>query len=245
MLLLFLEHGNTIFADDNQSILLHKAYKNNSREMLIRFCENWYREYPVKKRKNITKEEKVYYDIFQMFYNPLQLNNYGECAMFDSLYKGYSYFIVQSTIAKFCNNKEIRCTEYNNDECCISDFRPDLNIKNVKCLFFTSKYQQILIDFLGVVIKDSVGVKQYIYNADDSESLKRFTFIRNVLPIEMGHSHTNWYFITGPEIHIIFEDDKEDERTIPFSLLHCIGYATVKYDKRHWKFKESNIRGME
>jgi hypothetical protein len=227
--------------ENNQYELLLSAYKSNSIILLDSFCNNWKNEYPLIDTSNL-KGDKDYYEVFRNFYNPFSLNSYGESGICDTLYKGYKYVIVQSSTSRMCNKKKINCYEGYNDDCCIGDFRPYLNQKGVTPLIFTRRYNKILKSFLANSTVDSIISRYNKCNADDPESLARLKFLRQRLPVEIGHWRTDWYFITGPElIFTIFGEDN----FLAFKLLNCIGEARFSRKNGMWNIDSCKINGME
>jgi hypothetical protein len=227
---------------NDQYKLLLDAYKNNSLALLDSFCTNWKKEYTLIDSNKIRVDEKDYYEVFRNFYNPFSLSYYGESGITDTLYKGYKYVIIQSRTAKMCNRSKITCKEVINDECCIGEFRPYLNQKEVIPLIFTQRYNKILKSFLANSTVDSIICGFNKCNADDPESLKRLKFLRQRLPIEIGHWRTDWYFITGPEIFItIFGKDN----SLLFNLLNCTGEAWFTKTNGKWNIDSCKITGME
>ncbi len=216
-----------------QSELLLKAYKTNSTEKLHSFFEEWENLSVPKTNEEIqnepTEQIRATYRIFEQFYDPFSLNQYGDSTRYpevgNEFYKDTEFIIIQNRINLTFDNYQV--TEY------ITDFRPKCNLDNHKFVYLTDEYEKILKDFLD----DQLSWE---------EVWKRYEFLNNYTKISPGHWF-GWHFSTHPEVYGIDFDYDLDSARVDFRIRYEGGEATFENStsENSWELQESHLTWVE
>lgn len=92
----------------SQFNLLKEAYKKKSEEKLDEFFVNWQKEIPSisnEEFEKLSEIEKEAYNVFCVFYNPINLQTIGNSEWGDTIYKSVKYLVVQNSLQYRVQNK--------------------------------------------------------------------------------------------------------------------------------------------
>lgn len=87
---------------------LETAYKENSREKLKAFFDDWAKEIKpatLQQRKKMSNTVQQAYKVFEAFYNPHDLANLGSTQWGNDIYTGFNYLIIQKGFKIFQREK--------------------------------------------------------------------------------------------------------------------------------------------
>lgn len=227
------ENSDKVDEEFSKSELLLNAYKTDSKEGLHKFFEEWVSVSIPKNNEEIqnepTEQIRACYRIFEKFYNPFNLNVYGDSTRFpevgNEFYKGTEFIIIQNRINLTFDNYQV--TEF------VTNFSPKCNLDNQKFVYLTDEYEKILKDFLD----DQLSWE---------EVLKRYEFLNKFTKISPGHWF-EWHFITHPEVYgIDFDFDLKSAR-VDFRIRYEGGEATFENStsENSWELQESHLTWIE
>jgi hypothetical protein len=124
-------------------------------------------------------------------------------------------------------------------------FRPKLSFLNVQTLALTSKYKELLNQFLGNS-HYALGSGDIMSPARASgESDKRKKFLENYIKIWYGHWGGYWQFYSYPYISALIFDHSFDHALIYFTMVYEGGYAYLKKINGIWTLIDANRTWIE
>jgi hypothetical protein len=132
-----------------------------------------------------------------------------------------------------------------NDIKSIIEFYPSVDIEDEKVLHLTDEYENELELFLGT--KDHpLGEGNIMSPASpEEETLKRYQYIRNYIPILYGHWGGYWHISTHPELRLVYLDPDLDHAVAQYRIGYCFGYAEVKKVNGEWELVGAIMNGQE
>lgn len=117
----------------------------------------------------------------------------------------------------------------------IENFRPRINIEQLKAVYLTNDYAQILTNFLSnKFIKLGKGGIMNPARATKS-SAKKQAFLEKLVTIFQGHWGGYWQLTTYPEVSLILLDEKLENAIIYFRIVYEGGEAYLKKENGDWK----------
>lgn len=216
-----------------QGELLLKAYETDSKEELLKFFEEWESVSIPKTEEEIqnepTEQVRACYRIYEEFYNPFNLNYYGDSTRYpevgDDFYSDTEFVIIQNRINLTFDNYQV--TEY------VTDFRPKCNLDNHKFVYLTDEYEKVLKNFLD----DQLSWE---------EVWKRYEFLNNFTKISPGHWF-GWHFETHPKVYGIDFDYNLESARVDFRIRYEGGEATFENSttENSWELQESHLTWIE
>jgi hypothetical protein len=224
--------------------LLLNAYKANSLTELQSFFDKWGVETSAISNEELSKLNdtlKNIYQVFQLFYNPKDINRIGGSEWGNDIYKNVKYFLTQDKICFAIVDTLIRDTtldklgfsnskEYDT----LTDFRPQLSFPNTKCLTLTKYYADLLNSFLG----DNhykLGTGSIMSPARaKGESEKRMKFLENYIKIWYGHWGGYWQLHSYPYASRITLDKDFQNAVVDYRMVYEGGCAYFKRINSDW-----------
>lgn len=85
----------------SQFKLLEEAYKKKSEEQLKEFFVHWQKEIPSisnEEFESLSDIEKEVYNVFCIFYNPIELQTIGSSEQEDTIYQNVNYLVIQNSL---------------------------------------------------------------------------------------------------------------------------------------------------
>jgi hypothetical protein len=110
MILLLIGFGSAQAQTADQ---LEKAYQEKSTDKLKTFFDDWANDLQpatARQRKKLSKPAQQAYHIFEIFYNPHDLENRGGSQFGNKIYEGFNYLIIQNKL-KIYQKKKVYYTE--------------------------------------------------------------------------------------------------------------------------------------
>jgi len=218
--------------------MLERAYKNNSKEELKVFFDNWSREItPITNEElstyNDTIQEayKVFVDFYNFNFSNLNILHPNDAKQYKNLYKNVNFLIVQNELKIYFVNKihfEFPTQEgYLTDS--ITDFRPAIRRSGKTPLYLTKKYDETLNAFLGD------GLVKLGKDGRDETSDKK-EFLENYVKIDVGHWY-DWLLPAVPEVYTITFDKNMKYAIIFYRISSCTGgEIAIKKEGNTWVF---------
>ena len=168
---------------------LEEIYQSGSEENFTAYLLKWHsRSNPISadEFEQLSDTLKAVYEIYETFYNPLDLNCYcttGRCPEFGpGVYQDLNFFIVQSKISfDFTSDKIKNLKE--------TIFCPHLKFNQLS-LYLSDEYRDELDAFLDREI-----------HPDDLQ--ERYEFVSKQLKIFPGHGF-GWQYLTYPAVDFLF-----------------------------------------
>lgn len=196
---------------------LSRYYDLNNRDSLENLLLQW-RNQIKPSRADFVRQNDTLENLFQIFtdlYQPFKFGNHRT----ENYFLGNSNCVVIQNEIKYdvVSEQEYQRLVYNSSEGypydtayefykparTLLNFRPQVSLGNVKCVYLTTEYKQALNDFLGLGS----------FNGDiihNDTIFKRYNFISATLPIVYGHWGGYWHLETFPIIErILFAPDFE------------------------------------
>jgi hypothetical protein len=197
----------------------------------------------------LMKFEKCVYDIFEDFYNPLNLEKYGDFIYGNSLYEKSQYLVVQNSI-------EVRIVDFNLDtldylivnkietkkqflsNLKILNFRPRIN-SNVKILYKNSIFNFYFIpfftnDFVLFADGDIMSPAKAIGLA-----LEKQKYIDKYFRIMPKHWRDGWHLTTHPFVEKVYLNKTYDRALVFFRIVNEGGYSLYIKSAEKWKQLDS------
>jgi len=228
---------------------LEAAYLNLSTGKLDDFFDDWNKTVKQNSNEFIYKNDtvKAVYDIYKVFYNPLDVLKLGDWEWGNSLNSDCKYVAVQNKMFYYIlpdinidNISYLETKRYY-----IDNFRPSVNLNSDKVLYLADEYNESINIFLGSEsIEAGVGG---IMNPSrpKGESEKRYNFLRQYIPILHGHWGGYWHIETHPEIERLVFNYKLDKATAYFRVGYMGGEATFSKDGNKWILEDSRATWIE
>jgi hypothetical protein len=203
--------------------LIREAFVENSDEKLVEFLDTWARRIgPVTCDRFEQKSETVQeaYRLFRDYYDPFNLEQYGDPEWGPDVYAGYDYVVVQKRAAA-----EIPGFGREED----GHFRPVVEFENATVLYLTDEYEHIIEEFL-----------------EESQELlwERIGFLRTHMPIDPGH-WGGWHIVTCPHVGLFEFQPGLHSALVYFSILYEGGQSTLVKNGDAWKLIGSQLTWIE
>lgn len=127
----------------------------------------------------------------------------------------------------------------------IKNFRPRVEIENLKVVYLNKKYAEILNRYLKKRYF-KLG-KGRIMNPAKSKkgSERRQDFLENLIKIYQGHWGGYWQLVTYPEVNLILFDKEMENAIIYFRIIYEGGEARLKKTEGKWQLIESKRTWIE
>ena len=247
-----------------EDISLLEAYEKNDVEKAKQYFENWNKE-----SKELTKTkfsdslEESLYGIYKEFFRPYELDPLLDYRMMDfyeydliEVINKTPYVVTQYNISYIIHDfkkiKDLDILNYfnelridRNEIKTLEDFYPKTDLDEEKVLHLTKKYESELNLFLGTR-EHPLGENNIMSPASPKEeTLKRYQFIRNYIPILYGHWGGYWHLSTHPEIGIVFINPELDHAVLDYRIGYTFGWAELKKETLEWKMVRAIMNGME
>jgi len=208
---------------------LEQAFSLNSKDSLVRFLEEWNSLIPASNIDYINQNDTIenIYSLYCNLYRPYNFGNSGTETPFKITEE---YILIPSQIkynVVSIDSFKILTKDYSLYEDfkskLLTNFRPTTSIDPRKQLYLTNEYKDALKSFLGKSHSE-VG-EGYIMNPAQpkDESLYKFRFVRQYLPILEGHWGGYWYLETFPIVYRIIFDENFENAFVDFRD----GYRTI------------------
>jgi hypothetical protein len=217
---------------------LETAYKENDSVRLNAFFEEWQKSVKPNTDEFI-HQNKVYtaiYDIYKVFYRPLNLMKYGDYEFGNSLNLNSKYVAIQSRIYY----KVINWIDFNDQFMIdlkldsIDCFRPPVNVYNRQTLYLTDEYSHALYNFLG---KETFSDYLPISKERWKDCHRRYRIIRPYLPVAWGMGSA-----TSPLIQWIYLNVIMTKAQVKFNIGYSqAGIADFEKENGIWVMKKSVI----
>lgn len=218
---------------------LKNAYERDSDSALICVLHDWNDKVPAKNISSLSDDtEKAIYKIFLAFYNPFDIDKYGQHEWGNSMYEGYDYVIIQNELFYYKGNGE---TDYE-DRDSITDFRPAVNIDGKTTLYLTPNYNEALLYFLNPEYNPSENT---MFEEISEEGWDHWEFITTTLAILPGHWGGYWHIETHPYISFLSIDNDLHEAKLEFRIGYMFGEAQFENKITGWEMTSSSITGIE
>ncbi|PWU03537.1 MAG: hypothetical protein C5B52_03200 [Bacteroidetes bacterium] len=233
------------FGQKNDTTLYH-SYKSASISGLQVFFENWASETaPITKEtlEKLNDTTKNIYQIFQAFYNPIDIRRTGGSEWGNDIYKNVKYFIIQNKInfsvveSLSIDTNHLRDIELpkNENYILLQNFRPQLSFPNIKCVTLTDHYDSVLNRFLGNS-HYKLGAGNLMSPAKSKgESEKRMQFLSSCIKIWYGHWGGYWQLHSYPYAIRIILDKGFQNAIVDYRMVYEGGYAYLKKVNNDWK----------
>ena len=227
---------------------IEAAYNRQSNKDLDQFFNEWNKSVQQNSRGFIYQNEtvKTIYDIYLVFYNPLNLLKLGDWEWGNYLNSGSKYVVVQNKIFFHImpnDNLDVKYWELEPES--ISDFRPPVDMNPNKVLYLTEEYKKALNIFLGSESTELGEGGIMNPSRPQEESQKRYEFLRTYIPILHGHWGGYWHIETHPEISRIFINKKLNKAKISFRVGYQGGDAILSKTGNNWRIESSMATWIE
>lgn len=127
----------------------------------------------------------------------------------------------------------------------LEDFYPKVDLNEGKVLHLTKRYEDELNLFLGAE-EQPFGKGSIMAPAKPKgETLKRYEFIRNYIPVLYGHWGGYWHLITHPEIGYVILDKELDQAIAEYRIGYEFGYAQVRRTDGEYRITRAILNGIE
>jgi hypothetical protein len=208
---------------------LDEAFISKSKDGLIEFLKDWNHLIPASNINYIKQNDTILniYSIFSDLYRPYSFGNSGT----ETPYKiADEYILIPGEIeynVVSVDSFKILTQNYNlykdYKSHLLTNFRPTTTIDPKKRLFLTKEYKEALNSFLGT-LHSEVGQGDIMNPAQPKgESIHKFKFVRQYLPILEGHWGGYWYLETFPIVYRIILDEDFMNALVDFRD----GYRTI------------------
>lgn len=217
---------------------LETAYKENDSVRLNAFFEEWHKSVKPNTDEFI-HQNKVYtaiYDIYKVFYRPLNLMKYGDYEFGNSLNINSKYVAIQSRIyykvINWINFNDQFMIDLKLDS--IDCFRPPVNVYNRQILYLTDEYSYALYYFLG---KETFNCNLPMSKERWKDCHHRYRIIRPFLPVDWGTGSA-----TSPLIRWIYLNVFLTKAQVYFSIGNSqAGIVDFEKEDGIWVMKKSVI----
>lgn len=236
--------------------LLYKAYKTKSATDLQAFFEHWAAENPpltAEDCRQLDDTTKNIYQVFSIFYNPMDIKRTGGSEWGNVIYKDVKYLLVQDKI-RFAIIDTLSYGTTKRGEMIFSvaskydtleDFRPQLQLPNVKCLPLTNKYDELLNRYLGDK-HYKLGKGSIMSPArSKGESEKRMKFLSSFIKVWYGHWGGYWQLHSYPFASRMLFDKSFTNAVVYFRMVYEGGYAYFRKINGEWSLVEAKLTWIE
>jgi hypothetical protein len=205
--------------------LLLEAYREDSDSKLVRFLDEWFENIGAiacTDFEDRAELEREAYHLFQAYYDPFHLMQYGENEWGTELYAAYAYIVVQdSLVVETANGERMD----------VASFRPLLHFEHARVLYLTERYRWVLRQFLD----GELG---------HEEVRERFEFLERKLPVHPGH-WSGWHIATHPEVGLVVFDQDLLGAKAYFRIVYEGGESRLEKEDDAWKLVESELTWIE
>lgn len=217
---------------------LNSIYLKNDSVQLLNFLNEWAKEsQQLSKSFNVSNDTlKSVDEIFKKMYCPTKWRKIGHSEFGKSFYRNSKYIIVQTQI----NYSICHAYDYDfkmNDSCDhykITNYYPNIKIKNKTILYLTPEYDSLINKFLGTE-QIEVGVGGIMNTAKPTgESAKKSNFLNTYLTIIHGHWE-GWEIISHPYISEIEFHKTYKKSNVNFTLIYEGGETKFKRIFGKWR----------
>ena len=226
---------------------LEIAYMQSSTVDIENFFKDWNVFVPSNSIDFINQDKvvKEIFEIFKIFYSPLDLTKLGDWEWGNSLNSNCKYVVVQNKIeyATFSENFFDNYESIKFES--IDDFRPPLTFTKNKVLYLTPEYEKTLNMFMGTESTEIGEGGIMTPSMPKGESDKRYAFIRPYIPVLHGHWGGYWHLTTHPEISRIFIDTNNAVAKVYFRVGYQGGETILKKKSNNWTIEKSYATWIE
>lgn len=246
-------------------INLLDAYKEKDEEKVVKYFKTW-KEESLKLTKTAYKDslEESLYNIYRVIFKPyyleplykegLRLGGYELDLIdvinrtpyvvtqykLDFIFRDLDAIKDQDLFDYFVMNRFKRKEIHT-----LTDFYPKVDLNEGKVLHLTKQYEDDLNQFLGTN-EHPFGKGSIMAPANPKgETLERYDFIRNYIPILYGHWGGYWHLATHPEIGYIIMDTDLKHAIVQYRLGYEFGFAEVKKAAGVWVRIRAILNGIE
>jgi hypothetical protein len=221
---------------------LNSAYNSSSVSAFTDILINWHNQYTPKTISTATNEaEKAVYQIYQVFYDPFNIDKYGQHEWGNSMYAGCNYAIIQNRIYFNIGENEPDYTHCDS----VNNFRPVINLPGKIALYLTDDYHAAIYAFLGSEYYP-YGNEEYMGTEPvTEEAWDHYQFLNQVLYIIPGHWGPYWHVETHPYIQFITFDTGMQTAKIEFRIGYMFGEAVFEKNNTDWVMTSSIINAIE
>ena len=212
------------------------------------FFEEWNRSVQQNSDDYINQNETVksIFDIYKVFYNPLDLLKLGDWEWGNDLNSGCKYVVIQNKIYYYIMPDDNLDGPYWNEERdSISNFRPPIDLSPDKVLYLTEEYEKALKIFLGSESTEFGEGSIMNPSMPAGESQKRYESLRRYIPILHGHWGSYWHIVTHPEIIDIIFSKNLDKACVYFRVGYQGGEAMLSKTGNNWEIESSRATWIE
>lgn len=244
------------FSQVFQEKYLQSIYCNQSQDQLDNFFKNWEKQsiaLPKDSLVNLNPIEQHVHEIFEEFYDPLNLEKYGDVQWGGDLYSGVMYIIIQNHLKYIISNKgSIKEVEFFGKKvkessilrkAVLTNFRPNVEISK-KNFYLNSNFKGILDTFVFSKIscegKRLTSTKEWV-----DEYRKRINFLGNYIKIISPHWGGDLHYVTHPYvISIVFNKDAT-QGLVNFRIGWEGGETLFEKRGDEWEMIESKLTWQE
>jgi hypothetical protein len=218
---------------------LENAYDNHSDTALQNILQDWSIENHAREVSSITNgTEKAIYEIYLEFYNPFNIERYGEHEWGNTMYEGYGYVIIQNSVFYLIADGE---PDFE-DRDTISDFMPPVTLDGKTIVYLSPNYREALDYFLN---PDYDPAEEVMFESVSEEGWDHYEFLVSALPILPGHWGAYWHYETHPYINYLVFDTSLTKAKIYFRIGYMFGEAEFEKNSSGWEMIQSDITGIE
>jgi hypothetical protein len=220
---------------------LQNAYNNNSDSLLSQVLDGWKNENAPKNISGISRPvEKAIYELYVEFYNPFNIDRYGQHEWGNDIYKDFDYAIIQNKIFYYVTDDE---PDYEKTDS-LFDFRPPVCLEGKTMLYLTQNYKEALNYFLNPDY-DPNSNTPYFELKIPQEGWDHFNFLVKKLAVIPGHWGGYWHIETHPEITYLVLSTSLEHAEIYFRIAYMFGEAIMEKKSTGWEMTSSSITGIE
>lgn len=230
---------------------LESSFKKNSKEELIEFLDNWNKEIQPFDYSKSTDLIRMGYEVYKKFYDPFNLYKIGLELQTERL-DWVRYVIIQHRLdINHVNLDSLNHGYFENYDSLllakdsIIDFRPALELNDVKTLYLTTEYRKVLLDFLGDKHRPLGfgGIMNPARSRGNSE--KKQEFLNRLLIIIYGHWGGYWHLETHPQVFDITFNKSKDLAVVHYRLGYEGGDAYYRLKGTQWVFVGGGLTWIE
>ena len=190
---------------------------------------------------------KNIFEIYRTFYQPLDLLELGDWEWGNSLNNNSKYVVVQEKMFYYImpNDNFDDFKHWDNELDSIINFKPPIDIGSDKVLYLMDEYSKAINRFLGSE-STKLGVGGIMNpSMPIEESQRRYTFLREYIPILHGHWGGYWHIATHPEVSYIILNNKLNKAIVFFRVGYQGGEATLVKINNKWRVESSKATWIE
>jgi hypothetical protein len=220
---------------------LQNAYDNNSDSTLNLVLDDWKNQNPPKEISSLSNPaEKAIYELYLKFYNPNNIDRYGQHEWGNDIYKDFDYAIIQNKIYYSVTDDE---PDYEKTDS-LFDFRPPVCLEGKTILYLTQNYNEALNYFLNPDYDPKSNIP-YFQLTINQEGWDHFNFLVKKLAIIPGHWGGYWHIETHPEITYLVLSTSLKHAKINFRIAYEFGEAIMEKKSTGWEMISSAITMIE